>query len=114
MTQGELFASGTKAPQSRVTPTEREQAAKCAGMELAAEGRAYWLAEARRVAKLIDRLDRELEARGIQYPGITADDVQCWLEHIDEGYRSDLLGNAAGSIFKGKEWRWTEIGRAHV
>ena len=36
----------------------------------------------------------------------TADDAQKWL--IDQGYSSDYLGNAAGSLFKDKDtWEFT-------
>lgn len=35
----------------------------------------------------------------------TADDASRYLESI--GHPADLLGNAAGSLFRGGEWEWT-------
>jgi hypothetical protein len=34
---------------------------------------------------------------------VTADDAQKWL--VDRGYEAGALGNAAGSLFKGGEWK---------
>jgi len=78
--------------------TSREQAE--IGIAAAAENNASLLVFAKRVAVEIalSRHDR----------CISADDVQERLMVL--GYREGVLGNAAGSLFRGREWRferWT-------
>lgn len=71
---------------------EAAELAKIAGMDRAAENKKALLEYARGIA-------REL-ARGGNV--ISADDVQLALEKRDISVHA--LGNAAGSLFKGKEW----------
>ena len=40
-----------------------------------------------------------------KHGSVTYDDV--YSEMSDKGFRPDLLGNAAGSVFRGKEWQFT-------
>lgn len=65
------------------------------GIGLAAENNPRLLELARVIAVRIARERGE----------VTADDVQA--EMMRRGYRSDALGNAAGSIFRGREWQFT-------
>jgi hypothetical protein len=76
---------------------DASEAGKVAGMGRAAESRASLLDLARPIAVYIalSRPTRE----------VTADDVQRGL--VELGYSPHALGNAAGSLFKGKEWEWT-------
>lgn len=69
---------------------------KQAGMEAAAEARAEALAEAREVAELMGK------NRGSD--GITMDDV-AWAMMDECPDKLKDLGNAAGSVFRGKQWR---------
>ena len=69
------------------------------GMDIAAVSRRHVLRLARRacVEAALARAGRTA----------TADDAQKWL--IDQGYSSDYLGNAAGSLFTDKDtWEFTE------
>ncbi len=70
--------------------------AKQDGMQAAAVPAAEVLEFARSIA-------RELARRHNQ--GITADDVV--YEMTKRGYDQHCLGNAAGSLFRGEEWRFT-------
>lgn len=65
------------------------------GMNIAAENNAVLLTRAREIAKEIANKQGE----------VTADDVQMKL--IEEGHHPHALGNAAGSLFRGREWEWT-------
>lgn len=65
------------------------------GMALAADNRAALLHEAREIAKDLAKYGRE----------ISADDVQA--ELVKRGYGVKALGNAAGSLFAGRDWQWT-------
>jgi hypothetical protein len=68
------------------------------GMDIAAVSRKHVLRLARQacVEAALARADRTA----------TADDAQKWL--IDQGYSSDYLGNAAGSLFRDKDtWEFT-------
>jgi len=72
------------------------------GLQLKKEGkarariaRAELLARAREIARNV----------GETKEFVTADDVQRQL--IKEGHHQFALGNAAGSIFRGKEWEFT-------
>lgn len=81
----------------------REEAEAERGKQLAAER-----PDRREVLRLARRLAREIALDGSGRCGFrlcTADDVQLALE--GEGHTSADLGNAAGSIFQGPEWRWT-------
>lgn len=73
------------------------------GMESAAEKRRFLLDLARRIAVAFAYNNGE----------VTADDVQ--RELIRRGFNPRDIGNAAGSIFKTKEWeftgRWLESAR---
>lgn len=71
------------------------EAERIAGMGHAAESRKELLAIARSVALRLARYGR----------AITADDVVEGL--VDAGYDVHCLGNSAGSLFKGGEWKWT-------
>ncbi len=62
------------------------------GMLFAANNNATLLEEAREIARTIARRVGE----------VTADDVQMELQR--RGYGLKALGNAAGSLFKGREW----------
>ncbi len=64
-------------------------------MLFAANNNATLLEEAREIARTIARRVGE----------VTADDVQMELQR--RGYSIKALGNAAGSIFRGREWHWT-------
>ena len=69
------------------------------GMDIAAVSRKHVLRLARHacVVAASTRVDRTA----------TADDAQKWL--IDQGYSSDYLGNAAGSLFTDKDtWEFTD------
>ena len=68
---------------------------KTVGMAVAADNKESLLAYARRVAE-------QLPASRV---GITADDVVSQM--VREGVDVHALGNAAGSLFRGKEWVWT-------
>lgn len=72
------------------------QAAKQSGMDRAAANAVDILSLARGVARSLasERAD-----------GITADDIVERLVRL--GYSPHALGNAAGSLFRGREWRWT-------
>lgn len=65
-----------------------------AGIELAATNNRPLLEIARRLAAELGRRQRF----------VTADDVQRIL--IDRGYQESQLGNAAGSVFRGRQWKW--------
>ena len=65
------------------------------GIALAAENNAPLLLKAREIARRI----------ALECGEVTADDVQERLMML--GHRSDALGNAAGSIFKSREWQYT-------
>ncbi len=65
------------------------------GIAVAAENNASLLITAREIARRI----------AIERGEVTADDVQERLMLL--GHRSDALGNAAGSIFKTREWQYT-------
>ena len=71
--------------------------AKQEGMDLAADNREYVLGLARRLLVAAARSHPDLEC--------TADDAQRGL--IAHGYSPEDLGNAAGSLFRGKEWEDT-------
>lgn len=63
------------------------------GIGLASENNPGILAVAKKIAKEI----------AIERGEVTADDVQERLMRL--GYRSDALGNAAGAVFRGREWQ---------
>jgi len=65
------------------------------GMAQASITRAELLVRAREIARLI----------GLSKQFVTADDVQMQL--VREGHHPFALGNAAGSIFRGREWEFT-------
>jgi len=65
------------------------------GMLFAAENNAALLTLAREIARSIARRKGE----------VTADDVQ--MELHNRGYSLKALGNAAGSLFRGREWVFT-------
>lgn len=65
------------------------------GIALAAENNPALLHKAREIAKEIAHERGE----------VTADDVQLRLAAL--GYSVKALGNAAGSLFRGREWEWT-------
>lgn len=69
--------------------------AKNAGIDQAATNKASLLAHARKIAVRIAKGGRE----------ITADDVARELH--EENISIFALGNAAGALFKGKQWEWT-------
>ena len=79
------------------------EAAKDAGLNAAAASRLELLAEARRIAVEIamSRADRKC----------TADDVR--MEMAKRGI-TESLGNAAGSLFKGAQWRFSGEWRKSV
>jgi hypothetical protein len=68
-----------------------------AGINLAADNNRPLLEVARSLAAELGR------RRG----RVTADDVQRAL--IDRGYPESSLGNAAGSVFRGRCWYWDEV-----
>lgn len=68
---------------------------KEAGIAVAAEGREYLLEIARDRARLVARERGE----------VTMDDVVAAL--VADGFDPAQLGNAAGAVFKGKEWAFT-------
>lgn len=70
-------------------------AARDAGMAKAAENKASLLKFARELAVKLAANGRE----------ISADDVQFAL--VRQGISIAALGNAAGSLFTGKQWEWT-------
>jgi hypothetical protein len=70
-------------------------AAKDEGIKRAADNKASLLAFARKQAIEVAREKGE----------ITADDVQARL--FEKGISVRALGNAAGSLFRGKQWEWT-------
>jgi hypothetical protein len=73
---------------------------RVSGMALAARSRAEVLRLARGIALTIER-----------HAGtVTADEVQAGL--IAAGFNPSDLGNAAGSLFRGKEWEFTGQWRA--
>jgi hypothetical protein len=72
------------------------EAAKLAGMDLAAVARDSILDEARRAAVFIASLRDDRS--------VSADDVMERLCSL--GRKPEELGNAAGSVFRGKRWRW--------
>ena len=84
-------------PSTRRFDLAEGEEAKEEGMELAADNRAGVLAVARHLAVVIARRQGR----------VSADDVQFAM--IDRRYDPAMLGNAAGSIFRGKQWR--QIGR---
>jgi hypothetical protein len=69
--------------------------AKEAGKDQAAENKASLLAHARKIALRLGKGGQE----------VTADDVARELHR--EEISIFALGNAAGALFKGKEWKWT-------
>ena len=73
------------------------QALKKTGMEMAAEKRSDVLDVARHIALRLARRNKDQEC--------TADEVQRVM--VQSGYTPSDLGNAAGSIFKEKKWKWT-------
>lgn len=73
----------------------REQAE--AGMNLAARNNQPQLEYARRLAVEIGREKRF----------VTADDVQRAM--VDKGFPESSLGNAAGSVFRGRDWKWDGV-----
>jgi len=73
------------------------QARKTRGMSLAAGIRNELLSKVQGVAVEVAR------AKGC----ITADDVTFEMLRRDPFYDPAKLGNAAGSIFKGRQWQWT-------
>ena len=85
---------------------ERAEQAKERGMSQAATNKASLLEYARGLARAIAREKGE----------ITADDVQRELE--SRGISVRALGNAAGSLFRGKEWiatgRYVKSERIHA
>ena len=68
---------------------------KEAGIAAAAEGREYLLEIARDRARLVARERGE----------VTMDDVVAAL--VADGFDPAQLGNAAGAVFKGREWVFT-------
>ena len=72
---------------------ETAQTLKEEGMNRAAKNRPEALVIARGFATKLGRL----------YSEVTMDDVAAWLT----GDELESLGNAAGSVFKGKQWEWT-------
>ena len=66
------------------------------GMDLAAANRAEALAIARRGAF----------SAAVRRDDLTADADDAY-RALERAGMADCLGNAAGSIFKGAEWRWT-------
>lgn len=78
---------------------ERGEELKAEGQERAARSRAELLEVARYFARKI--------ARGRPERRLTMDDVQRAL--IREGHTPSDLGNAAGSVFRGKEWKFTGV-----
>lgn len=68
---------------------------KEAGIAAAAEGRDYLLEIARDRARLVARERGE----------VTMDDVVAAM--LEDGFNPADLGNAAGAVFKGKEWVFT-------
>lgn len=74
---------------------QRAAAEKREGMARAAEARAVVLARAKELAHSLAKNGRQ----------VTADDVQFALSR--EGISPAILGPAAGSLFKGKEWECT-------
>ena len=77
-------------------------AARDAGMALASMNRAELLLLARRIVRsaAMRRVDRTA----------TADDASEGLAKL--GYSADALGNAAGSVFRGKEWTFAGFWKA--
>jgi hypothetical protein len=65
-----------------------------AGMNLSAENNRPMLEFARGLAVELGRAKRF----------VTADDIQRVL--VDKGFPESSLGNAAGSVFRGGNWRW--------
>lgn len=65
------------------------------GMLFAAENNAALLTEAREIAKQIARRMGEVNADDVQH------ELYC------RGYGIKALGNAAGSLFRGREWEFT-------
>lgn len=82
--------------QTALFDKQASEQAKQDGMLLAAERRDDVLAFARRIA-------HELASR--THEGITADDVV--KELVRRGHGVHVLGNAAGSLFRGPEWLFT-------
>ena len=72
-------------------------ALKNEGMQAAATHQAELLQIARNAAEWV--------ANHIRYGTCTSDDVAMRMQYL--GYRYSDLGNAAGSIFAGKKWRFT-------
>ena len=77
------------------TATPTAEQLKVAGMDRAAENKKSLLKVARKVARRI------ATEKGV----VTMDDVQAALALMDISDRA--LGNAAGSVFRGPEWKWT-------
>jgi len=82
--------------------------AKVAGMSQAEANKASLLRFAR--AGLVKIAQGRLDGE------VTADDAQRFL--FDNGISVHALGNAAGSLFRGKQWEWTgryaKSSRAHA
>lgn len=99
MTQPSLFQSagldGYRPAPAAVSRTVTGADAKTAGMARAAKNRSAVLEVARAIAKELAHGGRE----------ITADDVVEGL--VRRGHSEHCLGNAAGSIFRGRDWEWT-------
>jgi hypothetical protein len=89
-------ASETPTPDTQVFNLADGEALKTKGMELAAESRKELLNIARIEARFL----------AMKHPEhlVTADEVQAAL--IAKNYNPAQLGNAAGSIFKGKAWQF--------
>lgn len=70
---------------------------KEAGMNIAAENNATILVEAKNVARDLGRRNRKR--------AISADNVMEVM--VSRGYGQKCLGNAAGSLFSGRDWQWS-------
>jgi hypothetical protein len=92
---GDRSTSDPSVPASPSFDANASEAAKEAGMELAAENKPQLLAFARKLALEI----------GKRKSTVTADDVQAALQGY--GVSIKALGNAAGSLFKDGNWIWT-------
>lgn len=81
-----------KQTQRTLFDSKRAELVKRRGMTMAAEHRVDVLEKARAIAEL----------RGLTGAHVTIDDVQA--ELIEQEIDPKMLGNAAGSVFKGGEW----------
>lgn len=89
----------TEAVQTTIFDAIRANRLADAGVERAARGKGPLLDLARRGAVEI--------ARSRESKTVTADDVQAWL--VRQGIEESKLGNAAGSVFRGPQWRYTGV-----